>query len=547
MFCAPKKEPGHLREVWHGTALSEAAAAPPRPPHVATPGGLLYLQTTAARPYVVSKRDGKALFDQLKVPRLLHEWFGTPAFRVSEALQLGVLTRSEIRYFYKGTAAFHDDMLLFPCLAVWPMGFSWSSFLAQCATLGICAAGGMDMTAILSEDDGPPADVSSAFCVATDDICHFTTEGASVAADVMHGVDQAFDELGVLCSTEKNVTGVTDTTCIGVDVHDGLYLAGHATKLQTFLWAVVHLSCARESLHLSPNMVAAILGIPSWLAQLNRPIYSVFGRIYDFTGRQDKDKVSLVPSIVVHELIHAALLAPLFEADLTRPWSQDVVATDASNVFGFGACCARVSPAIVHQLSRLGGPLQDHVRLARPCDAAGGPEKRRTGVEHRLRLSEKRFRVVISARRRFAAHSGALEAQGVCLGLEWFLRRRDRHSHRTIMLVDAQAIIGALAKGRTSAQSIVAPVRKAAALTLAGDLCVHYLYIPSEANPSDKPSRGVVSATGIKRGGVPGRRRVRKTTVIENRLCRAELHAVDQRRQLVADKLIAYDRWLHAE
>ena len=547
-FCVPKKEPGHLRQVWHGTALSEAARSPPRPPHVATPGGLLYLQTTTDRPYLTSKRDGKALVDQLKVPSALREWFGTPPFRASEMLDAGIISFSELRTFYKGPGAIGGDSTLFPCLAVWPMGFSWSSYLAQCTTLAICKAGGLDLSSILSEDDGCPADVSSAFCVATDDICHFTTKGAAFAENAMAEVDQAFDKLHVLCSTDKNVTAAGSTTCIGVDIDDGLFLVGEARKVQAFLLGTVGMAQHRDSLFLSPNAVAGILGIVSWLAQLNRPLYAVFDRIYQFTGGPFKTTPAAVPVAAIQELAHAALLAPLFEADLTRSWCCDLLATDASDCFGFGACCARVSPDVIHHLSRLGGPQQDHVRLDRPCDAGGGPEKPRTGTQHRLRLSEKRFRVVISSRRCFAAHSGNLEAHGVCLGLEWLLRRRDRHSRRAVMLVDAQAIIGALAKGRTSARSIISPIRKAAALSLAGDLSVHYLYIPSESNPADKPSRGLSAGVpGLKRGGVPGRSRVRKHTVKIDRLLRAELHADVRRHDYIADKCKALEEWSRAQ
>ena len=147
-------------------------------------------------------------------------------------------------------------------------------------------------------------------------------------------------------------------------------------------------------------------------------------------------------------------------------------------------------------LSKLGGPQQDHVRLSQSCAVGAEAEKQRAGIEHRLRLSPNRFKVVISSRCRHAAHSGNLEANGVCLGIEWFLRGRHRHGCRAVMLVDAQAIIGALAKGRTSALTISAPIRRAAALTLAGDLYIHYLYIPSESNPADKPSRGLDSSDG---------------------------------------------------
>ena len=61
------------------------------------------------------------------------------------------------------------------------------------------------------------------------------------------------------------------------------------------------------------------------------------------------------------------------------------------------------------------------------------------------------------------------------------------------------AVKGALQKGRSSAPSIRREVSRIAALTLAGGLNITYLYVPSEYNPADDPSRGVV---------VPRRRRI---------------------------------------
>ena len=51
--------------------------------------------------------------------------------------------------------------------------------------------------------------------------------------------------------------------------------------------------------------------------------------------------------------------------------------------------------------------------------------------------------------------------------------------------------MGAFAKGRSSAPSLSRAVQKAAALQLAADLAVRWVYITSESNPADAPSRGL--------------------------------------------------------
>ena len=119
----------------------------------------------------------------------------------------------------------------------------------------------------------------------------------------------------------------------------------------------------------------------------------------------------------------------------------------------------------------------------------------RIGRPHRLALSRGRFTTVISAKTRFGGHPGLLEAQAVRLTLEWLGRNAKNLSHRVVLLVDAKAILGAVAKGRSSARTIRRLVARISALTLALDISLYLLYVPSEWNPADAPSRGVAAAS----------------------------------------------------
>ncbi len=56
-------------------------------------------------------------------------------------------------------------------------------------------------------------------------------------------------------------------------------------------------------------------------------------------------------------------------------------------------------------------------------------------------------------------------------------------------MVDAKAVIAAAAKGRSS-RGFNRLLRQLAGLCLAGDLLLRTLYVPSEHNPADWPSRG---------------------------------------------------------
>ena len=68
VLAVSKPGTGKLREVWHGRRVSQAAAAPPPPRHLASPTALLHLEASADHPVRVSKRDARCWFDQLSLP-----------------------------------------------------------------------------------------------------------------------------------------------------------------------------------------------------------------------------------------------------------------------------------------------------------------------------------------------------------------------------------------------------------------------------------------------------------------------------------------------
>ena len=75
--------------------------------------------------------------------------------------------------------------------------------------------------------------------------------------------------------------------------------------------------------------------------------------------------------------------------------------------------------------------------------------------------------------------------------LRHIARSAARHGHRFCSLLDAQAVLGAVSKGRSSAGTLRREICRIGALSAACDLVMRYCYVPSESNPVDAPSRGV--------------------------------------------------------
>ncbi len=77
-----------------------------------------------------------------------------------------------------------------------------------------------------------------------------------------------------------------------------------------------------------------------------------------------------------------------------------------------------------------------------------GSEKSRLGVPRSLPLVKMDFKLIVSSRVKFAAHSEILESRRRPLVVKWISRNRCMHHHRVAVLVDAKVVLGAATKGR---------------------------------------------------------------------------------------------------
>ena len=71
-----------------------------------------------------------------------------------------------------------------------------------------------------------------------------------------------------------------------------------------------------------------------------------------------------------------------------------------------------------------------------------------------------------------------------------------------LALIDAKAILAATTKGRSGAPGFKQILRSTAAHLIAGNVLIYPLYVPSDDNPSDAPSRGKRFRRGVPRDGV---------------------------------------------
>ena len=86
-----------------------------------------------------------------------------------------------------------------------------------------------------------------------------------------------------------------------------------------------------------------------------------------------------------------------------------------------------------------------------------------------------------------AAHINVSELRALCRGVE--LQARHRPNSRHMFLTDSLVVLGAAAKGRSSAPALNSLLRTLIPTLLGYNFYVGLDYVPTRHNPSDAPSR----------------------------------------------------------
>ena len=302
----------------------------------------------------------------------------------------------------------------------------------------------------------------------------------------MSGFHAECGRRGLVENPTKSFDLELSATALGMEVHEGVALLPRSSRVCDLLAGSIDLL---EGATASPLELASFGGVVQWHNLVNRPLFSCLHEYYAFVRQPEEKTERAVPACVLSELALNVGLLALWSTDLTRPWLPCMPATDASGSYGFGYCLAPCSPELAREVAAHAAGHDHHIRLTL---AAGDPaELPRAGRELRLPLRRSDFKRVLAVRAKKADHSGALEASAVVLGMRRLARRQRWHRHRGVFLVDAQAVLAALQKGRSSAPTLRHPVKQAGAISLACGWRWRYAYLPSESNPADDPSRGV--------------------------------------------------------
>ncbi|CAE7861257.1 unnamed protein product, partial [Symbiodinium sp. KB8] len=319
VFAVGKSAAGHQRKIWNGAELSEVAARPPAPPRLANPSSFLDLDLEPQEAVWFSKRDAETFFDVLKVPEELTPWFGQPAVRVKDLLEAGAFDIDFVNSLVDDLDAtplqVSED--IFPVSTVWPMGFSWSSVVAQSTTLACVTRAGVPLECALSVECPPPSHQAELCMVATDDVVFMHRDKAR-ASETLQKFDSCLEEAGIPRKAVKDVTCADEITALGCDIHSRPHVAEPSKpKLVTCVSALLDVLGQKRA---SPRAVNGLLGLLQWLCLLQRPVFGVFNKVYDFVRQQPDTHKAELPVAVLRELAVALGLMPLLSVSLDRQY-----------------------------------------------------------------------------------------------------------------------------------------------------------------------------------------------------------------------------------
>ena len=90
--------------------------------------------------------------DRLAMFLSLSEYFGRPGLTLGDLIDTGHISMEELRLHCRQNVPLRSTTFVYPVSSVWPMGYAWSSFIAQNCMLAVCPAAMLTDEKCLSVD-----------------------------------------------------------------------------------------------------------------------------------------------------------------------------------------------------------------------------------------------------------------------------------------------------------------------------------------------------------------------------------------------------------
>lgn len=455
-------------------------------PHIElpTPEIITHFDVPNGQTLFAAKADLDNFYHRLRLPIDWRPYFALPAIEAGDL----------------NLPNYAPSTLVYPCCTTLPMGFSHSVFLAQAAhehlvdtrvpllrradrlirqPLWVDSKEPFVPPSIVASTLPPPSGDFSIdrlrYTIYIDDLNVYGTN----EREINEALDQYTEALKAANLPPKPSKIVRATSgpieCLGVTVCGDTGLIGvAATKLESLRRATLRLL---EEDACTGHQLAHLVGRWTWAMLVRRPSLACFSAVYRFIECAQGSRFNIWPSVRT-ELRAIVYLAPLLIASLKDVWSHNVIATDAS----------MIAEGVVYSEP----PLMDIAATYKAPPSQPGHPAPPALVKM---VTDNRWKNAVHHRWRQQQPIAVLELRAVLAAARWSSRTKPYIDAtpsigvHTLLLTDSASVYGAIIKGRTSAHSLLRPMRALAALLLAMGMWLRLQWLPSELNPADRLSR----------------------------------------------------------
>ena len=231
-----------------------------------------------------------------------------------------------------------------------------------------------------------------------------------------------------------------------------------------------------------------VLGTVNWFNLLNRPLLSALRHAYRFALREPHDGIADLARALRGELAAAALLGAFWTVRPDMRQAQELLMSDASSVYGIGGVRLPLSRGQVLQVLGVQADRQQSLETTTPHEQ----RKDRSLPWHPLVLDApvSLYEVIIKAPAAVRHHINVSELAALTAVVRWSVRCGGNFHTRLLTAVDSLVSLFAAAKGRSSSRHLGRQMSNLAAVLLATGARLHILFVPTEWNMADFPSRG---------------------------------------------------------
>lgn len=410
----------------------------PEDPNLPHPGVVTQLQKDSNEPLVAAKVDVDNFYHRLRLPEHLQTYFGLPPVLI------------------KGT-------LYWPRMVSVPMGWSHSVFVTQKIVEHLLFDEGEIDRKLEINMGSARKDLRCRIGRYIDDIFILGWDKNKVRR-TYDRVYSCLARHGLPPKPKKCQEPTTDPVeVLGLELRSNGCIEVQASKMKK----LIGFTRALLRQHVwSVHTLQRLLGSWNWFLLLNRPIMSVIQKCYDLSC--SKKRAIVAHNHAKNELRSLLSLVPLLHANLAGNQTPYMLCSDASLSGGAALYSEHID---WHR-------TQTHI-YTNKADA----------VSYTSSIPNVKWKRIAQVHWKYKKHINVLEGLALLIGIRWLGRQKCMRGGQVSVLTDSQVLFYMIKKGRSGASRLVRISQRIGALSVALNMRLDPVWVPSKDNPADAPSR----------------------------------------------------------